>query len=66
MDNMRSAASLCRVVQEQQEIIEGQSRLIADLVTVLESWEQAAGYDGTRLKERAESLGLAERQDLWK
>lgn len=53
-----------RVVQEQQETIEKQSRLIADLIATLESWEQTAGYDGAELKERAENLQLRERQDL--
>ena len=56
--------TLLKVVQEQQEIIERQSGLIADLVTTLESWEQTAGYDGAELKERAENLQLRERQDL--
>lgn len=42
--------TLLKVVQEQQEIIEKQSGLIADLVTTLESWEQQAGYDGAALK----------------
>ena len=51
-------------VQEQQETIEKQSRLIADLIATLESWEQTAGYDGAELKERAENLQLRERQDL--
>lgn len=53
-----------RVVQEQQETIEKQSRLIADLIATLESWEQTAGYDGEELKERAKDLQLRERQDL--
>ena len=57
-------ASRERVVQEQQETIEKQSRLIADLIATLESWEQTAGYDGAELKERAENLQLRERQDL--
>ena len=56
---MRS--NLLRVVQEQQETIEQQSRLIADLITTLESWEQAAGYDGAELKERAAKLQIRER-----
>jgi hypothetical protein len=59
-------AELLRVVQEQQETIEKQSRLIADLVSILESWESAAGYDGAGLKEQALNLQKAERQDLWK
>lgn len=59
-------AALLRVVQEQQETIEKQSRLIVDLVSTLESWESAAGFDGTELKERALNLQGAERQDLWK
>lgn len=53
-----------RVVQEQQETIEKQSRLIADLIATLESWEQTAGYDGAELKERVKDLQLRERQDL--
>lgn len=57
---------LLRVVQEQQETIEKQSRLIADLVTTLESWEQTAGYDGAELKKRALNLQKAERQVLCK
>ena len=56
--------TLLKVVQEQQEIIERQSGLIADLVTTLESWEQTAGYDGAELKERAKDLQLRERQGL--
>ena len=55
------SSNLLRVVQEQQETIEKQSRLIADLIATLESWEQTAGYDGA---ERAENLQLRERQDL--
>ena len=51
-------------VQEQQETIEKQSRLIADLIATLESWEQTASYDGAELKERAKDLQLRERQDL--
>lgn len=47
---------LIRVVQEQQETIEKQGRLIADLVTTLESWEQSGQYDGAELKERALNL----------
>ena len=47
---------LLRVVEEQQETIEKQGRLIADLITALENWEQTAGYDGAELKERAEKL----------
>lgn len=56
------SSNLLRVVQEQQETIEKQSRLIADLIATLESWEQTAGYDGAELKERAENLQLRERQ----
>lgn len=52
---MRQAA-LLRVVQEQQETIEKQSRLIVDLVATLEQWERIAGLDGAELKERAENL----------
>lgn len=44
--------------------LEKQSRLIADLIATLESWEQTAGYDGAELKERAKDLQLRERQDL--
>jgi hypothetical protein len=58
------SSNLLRVVQEQQETIEKQSRLIADLIATLENWEQTAGYDGAELKERAENLQLRERQDL--
>ena len=58
------SSNLLRVVQEQQETIEKQSRLIADLIATLESWEQTAGYDGEELKERAKDLQLRERQDL--
>lgn len=53
--------TLLRVVQEQQETIEKQSRLIADLVTILESWESVAGFGGAELKERAADLQKAER-----
>lgn len=58
------SSDLLRVVQEQQETIEKQSRLIVDLIATLESWEQTAGYDGEELKERAKDLQLRERQDL--
>lgn len=58
------SSNLLRVVQEQQETIEKQSRLIADLIATLESWEQTAGYNGEELKERAKDLQLRERQDL--
>ena len=58
------SSNLLRVVQEQQETIEKQSRLIADLIATPESWEQTAGYDGEELKERAKDLQLRERQDL--
>ena len=58
------SSNLLRVVQEQQETIEKQSRLIADLIATLESCEQTAGYDGEELKERAKDLQLRERQDL--
>ena len=58
------SSNLLRVVQEQQETIEKQSRLIPDLIATLESWEQTAGYDGVELKERAKDLQLRERQDL--
>ena len=58
------SSNLLRVVQEQQETIEKQSRLIADLIATLERWEQTVGYDGAELKERAENLQLRERQDL--
>lgn len=58
------SSNLLRVVQEQQETIEKQGRLIADLIATLESWEQTAGYDGEELKERAKDLQLRERQDL--
>lgn len=56
--------TLLKVVHEQQEIIERQSGLIADLVTTLESWEQTAGYDGAELKERALEMQIRERQVL--
>ena len=58
------SSNLLRVVQEQQETIEKQSRLIADLRATLESWELTAGYDGAEQKERAKDLQLRERQDL--
>jgi hypothetical protein len=58
------SSNLLRVVQEQQETIEKQSGLIADLIATLESWEQTAGYNGEELKERAKDLQLRERQDL--
>ena len=58
------SSNLLRVVQEQQETIEKQSRLIADLIATLESLEQTAGFDGAELKERAENLQLRARQDL--
>lgn len=55
-----------RVIEEQQEIINIQSRLIADMAATLESWENVAGFDGAELKRRAADLQAAERQDLWK
>lgn len=58
--------NLLKVVEEQQAVIEQQSRLIADLTATLENWENVAGYDGAELKERALNLQKAERQDLWK
>lgn len=48
--------NLLQVLQEQQEIIEQQSRLIVDLTATLENWETVAGYDGAELKERALNL----------
>ena len=57
---------LLQVLHEQQETIEKQSRLIAELTATLENWESVAGYDGAELKERALHLQKAERQDLWK
>lgn len=48
--------NILRVVQEQQEIIEKQSRLIADLAATLENWESVAGFDGAELKQRAIDL----------
>ena len=38
--------ALLKVLEEQQEIIQQQSRLIVELVDTIESWEQTAGYDG--------------------
>lgn len=57
-------SNLLKVVQEQQEIIARQSRLIAELVATLESWETVAGYDGAELKERVLEMQKAERQVL--
>ena len=48
--------ALLKVLEEQQEIIQQQSRLIEELVDTIESWEQTAGYDGEELKERARAL----------
>lgn len=56
--------SIMRAVGEMQEIISLQSKLIADLVAALESWELVAGFDGKELKERAKDL--QESEDLWK
>ena len=56
--------SIMRAVGEMQEIISLQSKLIADLVAALESWELVAGFDGKELKERAKDL--QEREDTWK
>ena len=47
---------LLQVLHEQQETIEKQSRLIAELTATLENWESVAGYDGAELKERALNL----------
>lgn len=58
------SSNLLRVVQEQQETIEKQSRLIADLIATLESWEQTAGYDGAEAKELGRKFAIRERQDL--
>ena len=41
---------LLQVLHEQQETIEKQSRLIAELTATLENWESVAGYDGAELK----------------
>lgn len=57
-------SNLLKVMQEQQEIIARQSRLIAELVATLESWETVAGYDGAELKERVLEMQKAERQVL--
>ena len=57
---------LLQVLHEQQETIEKQSRLIAELTATLENWESVAGDDGAELKERALNLQKAERQDVWK
>lgn len=57
-------SNLLKVMQEQQEIIGRQSRLIAELVATLESWETVAGYDGAELKERVLEMQKAERQVL--
>lgn len=59
------SSNLLRVVQEQQETIEKQSRLIADLIATLESWEQTAGYDGAELKERAEKFAFKEKGRIY-
>jgi hypothetical protein len=53
-----------RVIEEQQEIINMQSRLIADLISTLENWELVAEFDGKELKERA--INLQEREEKWK
>lgn len=58
------SSNLLKAVQEQQEIIERQSRLIAELAATLESWETVAGYDGKELKEQALELQRAERKVL--
>lgn len=58
--------NLLNVLQKQQEIIEKQSRLIVDLTSTLENWEDMEGYDGKSLKERALNLQEAEREELWK
>mgnify|MGYP000273198901 FL=1 len=48
--------ALLKVLEEQQESIQQQSRLIVELVDTIESLEQTAGYDGEELKERARAL----------
>ena len=48
--------ALLKVLEEQQEIIQQQSRLIVELVDTIESWEQTAGDDGGEQKERARAL----------
>ncbi len=58
--------NLLNVLQKQQEIIEKQSRLIVDLTSTLENWEDMEGYDGKSLKERVLNLQEAEREELWK
>lgn len=55
-ESLQKSNNLLRVVEEQQETIEKQSRLIVDLVATLEQWERIAGFDGAELKERAENL----------
>lgn len=52
------SSNLLRVVQEQQETIEKQSRLIADLIATLESWEQTAGYDGRRAERAGKRFAI--------
>lgn len=48
--------ALFKLLEEQQETIRRQGRLIVELVEVIENWEQTAGYDAKELKERAEKL----------
>ena len=48
--------ALLKTLEEQQEIIKQQSKLIVELVETLEQWEQTAGYDARELKERAARL----------
>lgn len=48
--------ALLKVLEEQEAVIQQQSRLIVELVETIERWEQQAGYDGKELKERAERL----------
>lgn len=48
--------ALLKTLEEQQETIRRQGRLIVELVGVIENWEQAASYDAKELKERAGKL----------
>ena len=55
-NDAKPGACLLRTLREQQEIIELQSRMIAEMTETITAWEQEAGYDAGRLKERAERL----------
>lgn len=58
--------NLLQVLQEQQKIIEQQSRLIVDLTATLENWGKRSRVRRRRTERAGIKFAKAERQDLWK